>query len=954
MVIGDCRRRTSSPVLVGRETELSELLDGAMRSPSVLMLEGEAGVGKTRLATALLARPELAGRPVLTGICQPLREPFPYGVVFDALKDARPARDLNPVTGVLAPYLPELADFLPQPPPRLGDPRAERHRLFRAVRELLGSLGPHVLLVEDLHWADDGSRRLLRFLMTDPPAGLTLVLTYRREETPGGIPLGSAYRPAPGTAHALVTLRPLDRDGVQSLVSGLLGGANVSAEFAARLHERTAGIPFVVEETVHAIGDVEAVVHADGATARRLLDTVEVPALLREATVERLVALPPAARRITEAAAVLGTPSTADLLTAVAALTPERGHRALVLALERNVLLETGEGTYDFRHAFARQAVYRTIPGPDRQELHRRAARLLRDRLPQSLVRLAEHCRKAGDRAGALKYGEAAADQASTVGDLATATDLLRTLLDEPGLQPSDVDRLAVKFSSVACNGLAQTEVVPALERLLTDGRLSGRLSGEVRLGLGLLLVRQAGGLEAARTEIEIAVNDLADRPDLAGRGMGVLAQPWVGATPLREHRRWMDRVDELIERATDRRLKIILLANNAASRLHIGDARGWAMLDRAPTSVGSADEQRHLARLHCNSADACAWTGHHRRAKSLLRSGMQLAADCGAPYVVSTARATAVHTDWLTGNWDGLAERAGALIDEYRDLLPVTSELCLVLGLLAAARGEWDEATARFAGTAADQPENAFTPVAIAAHAGMAGMLLAQDLGEAAVAQAEKGLELLRAKGVWAWGADLVMAAVDAYCVTGRDVEAQALTDEFEREIGGLDAPSTRAALAANRGLVAASRGDHAEAIEAFEQARTRFEALPAPYHAALIAERAARCRLACTENVAETFAALAETFDHLGATRDAARCRHAFRSTGAVAPSRRGRRGYGDELSPRERDVARLLTAGHTNREIAEVLFLSRRTVEQHVASVLRKLKVRSRSELTGLRSA
>ncbi len=941
-------------MLVGRDVELRRILDGAMRSPAVIMLEGEAGVGKTRLATALLACPELAGRPVLTGSCQPLREPFPYGVVFDALKDVRPAGELNPVTGVLAPYLPELAAFLPAPPPRLGDPRAERHRLFRAVRELLASLGPHVLVVEDLHWADDGSRRLLRFLMTDPPTGLTLLLTYRREETPGGIPLGSAYRPAPGTEHVLVTLRPLDRDGVQALVSGLLGEPNVSAEFAARLHERTAGIPFVVEETLHALGDPVGAAHADGATARRLIDAVEVPAPLRDATVERLAALPPAARRITEAAAVLAGPSTSDLLAAAAALAPERAHRALVLALERNVLVETGEGEYGFRHALAQQAVYRTIPGPDRQELHRRAARLLRDRLPQSLVRLAEHCRKAGDRAGALKYGEAAADQASAVGDLATATDLLRTLLDEPGLQPSDVDRLAVKFSAVACNGLGQAEVIPALERLLTDGRLSGRLSGEVRLGLGLLLVRQAGGLEAARTEIELAVNDLADRPDLAGRGMGVLAQPWVGATPLHEHRRWMDRVDELIERATDRRLRIILSANNVASRLHIGDARGWEMLDRVPTSVGSADEQRHLARLHCNSADACAWIGHHRRAKSLLRSGMQLAADCGAPYVVSTARTTAVHTDWLTGDWHGLAERAGALIDEYRDLLPVTSELCLVLGLLAAARGEWDEAAVRFAGTAVDQPENAYTPVVVAAHAGMAGMLLAQDLGEAAVAQAKRGLDLLRAKGVWAWGADLVVAAADAYCATGRTDVAQALTDEFAREIGALDAPSTWAALSASRGLVAASRGDHAEAIEAFEQAQARYDTLIAPYHAALIAERAARCRLAGNEDVAETFAALAEAFDRLGATRDAARCRHAFRSTGAVAPSRRGRRGYGDELSPRERDVARLLAAGHTNREIAEVLFLSRRTVEQHVASVLRKLKVRSRSELAGLRSA
>lgn len=941
-------------MLVGRDAELSEALDAALRSPAVIMLEGEAGVGKTRLATELLACPELTGRPVLTGTCQPLREPFPYGVVFDALKDLRPDGVLNPVTGVLAPYLPELAGHLPEPPPRLADPRAERHRLFRAVRELLASLGPHILLIEDLHWADDGTRGLLRFLMTDPPTGLTLVLTYRREETPGGIPLGSAYRPAPCTEHVLVTLRPLDREGVQALASALLGEPAVSAEFATKLHERTAGIPFVVEETLHAIEGVEDAVHADGATARRLLDTVEVPALLREATIERLAALPPAARRITEAAAVLGEPSTSELLTAAAALTPERARQALILALERNVLVETGEGEYGFRHALAQQAAYRTIPGPDRQELHRRASRLLRERLPQPLVRLAEHCRKSGDRAGALKYGEAASDQASAVGDLATATDLLRTLLDEPGLTPSDVDRLAVKFSAVACNGLAQAEVVPALERLLTDGRLSGRLGGEVRLGLGLLLIRQAGGLEAARTEIEIAVNDLADRPDLAGRGMGVLAQPWVGATPLHEHRRWMDRVDRIIEGSTDQRLTFILMANNVASRLHIGDARGWEMLAKAPASAGSADEQRHLARLHCNSADACAWTGHHQRARSLLRSGMQLAADCGAPYVVSTARTTAVHTDWLTGNWDGLAERADALTDEYRDLLPVTSELALVMGLLAAARGEWDEAAARFAETGADQPENAFTPVAIAAHAGLSGTLLAQDLREAAVAQAEKGLELLRAKGVWAWGADLLTAAADAYCATGRVSEAVSLTDEFEREIGELDAPSTRAALATNRGLISAAQGDHAEAIKAFEQARQRYDALPAPYHAALVAERATRCRLARDEDVAETFAALAEAFDRLGATRDAARCRHAFRSTGAVAPSRRGRRGYGDELSPRERDVARLLAAGHTNREIAEVLFLSRRTVEQHAASVLRKLKVRSRSELAGLRSA
>ncbi|MER7399790.1 helix-turn-helix transcriptional regulator, partial [Streptomyces sp. NPDC000151] len=113
--------------------------------------------------------------------------------------------------------------------------------------------------------------------------------------------------------------------------------------------------------------------------------------------------------------------------------------------------------------------------------------------------------------------------------------------------------------------------------------------------------------------------------------------------------------------------------------------------------------------------------------------------------------------------------------------------------------------------------------------------------------------------------------------------------------------------------------------------------------------AEASARCRLSAGDRkAAEAIAELADTFAELGATRDAARCRRVLRGNGVVTPSRRGRRGYGDALSPREREVARLVALGHTNREIADVLFLSPRTVEQHVAKVLRKLGVASRAEV------
>ncbi|MEI5101805.1 AAA family ATPase [Streptomyces sp. PmtG] len=190
-----------TPVLVGRTEELRSLTEAVARTPSVALVEGEAGIGKTRLIREALRHPCLRGRHVLVGSCRPLREPFPYGPVFDLLRhlsDTLPAA-LSPVCGALRPYLPELADRLPCAPDPLHDPRARRHRLFRAVRALLDALGPAVVVVEDLHWADDGTRDLLRFLVDEPPRTLSAVLSFRREELPGaGLPLGRAYHHPPG------------------------------------------------------------------------------------------------------------------------------------------------------------------------------------------------------------------------------------------------------------------------------------------------------------------------------------------------------------------------------------------------------------------------------------------------------------------------------------------------------------------------------------------------------------------------------------------------------------------------------------------------------------------------------------------------------------------------------------------------------------------------------------
>ncbi|MGI5470884.1 helix-turn-helix transcriptional regulator [Streptomyces sp. CA-132043] len=192
---------------------------------------------------------------------------------------------------------------------------------------------------------------------------------------------------------------------------------------------------------------------------------------------------------------------------------------------------------------------------------------------------------------------------------------------------------------------------------------------------------------------------------------------------------------------------------------------------------------------------------------------------------------------------------------------------------------------------------------------------------------------------------------AVIALVRSGRGGEAAALGEEFAGAAAGIDAPLAEAAAEVCRGVVACARERYGEAVAAFGRARDGYAALPRPYSAARAAEAAARCRLAAGDRgAAGAVAELADVFAGLGATRDAARCRRVLRGNGVVTPSRRGRRGYGDELSPREREVARLVALGHTNREIADVLFLSPRTVEQHVAKVLRKLGVTSRAGVTG----
>ncbi|MFI6596726.1 ATP-binding protein [Nonomuraea sp. NPDC050536] len=920
--------------MVGRAEPLRTLLEAMRHPPAVALVEGEAGIGKTTLVHAAA---EQASRTLLVGYCHPLREPFPYGPVFEAMRDLRGVlpgpEELSPVTGALHGHLPELTPLLPPAPAPLPDPAAERHRLFRAVHDLLAAAGPAVLVIEDLHWADDGTQDLLGFLRRRPPDGLALVLTYRRQELPAaGLPLGAAYRGSPAASSVLIALEPLARPDVGALAAALLGRPDLPPTFAARLHERTGGIPFLVEEVVRSLGDDRR---------PEALERAGVPLLLRESMSEQLARLSPAALAAVRAAAVLRLPVGEQLLSAVAGDACGLGE-----ALRLGVLHEYPDSRYGLRHALAQEAVYDTIPGPDRRLGHERAMAALAALDPPPLVQLTFHARRSGDRQAWLSYGGAAARQAAALGDTPLAVEVLEGMISDPDLPGSKRAALVLTLARLAMASLAYPRVIRLLRHLVSDERLGRDLRGEARLSLGLILFGQGGDVAAGRPAILAAVEELGDRPALAARGLAALAMPGWGLEPLAVHEQWMERAEELIAAADDAEISAAVMGNRATLAMSVGSPETAKLAAVLPATDPSTAVRRQVARAYCNLYDLAVTLGQYELADDYGRRGRVLAEETGALFPAYLARGVALRMDWMTGHWEGLAARAVAAVEDGAESPVGSLEAHYVLGRLALAAGEWAEAESHL--RAAGSPDTGYLPLVLAAWGGLVELHLARGEVAPAARESELAAGRLAAKGVWVWGDQLVPAAVTALLRAGHAREAGALVRRFADGLTDRVAPAAAAALELAEGALELSAGRAQAAAERFAAARAAFTAMPQPYAAARAGEAAADALLALDDRTAAAaaLAEAAERFAALGATRDAARCRHALREYGVATPVNR-RRGEG-LLSAREREVARLVALGRTNREIAEVLFLSRRTVETHVATLLRKLGVRSRTEI------
>lgn len=907
--------------------------------PSLLLVEGPAGTGKTRLA----------GRLVDTAVAASVRSVVVSFSSYGAACSSYGASPSAPAAGTAG---------APQPTAASAEPPAAvqgEADLPAVVAPLLDRGERFLLVAEDVHRADRTALDQLRRLLDRPPARLAAVVTYRPEELrEPGLALGRGTHLPADLDVLRLRLGPLDAGQVRALVEAHLGEASCPSDLMARITERSGGVPQVVADMARQLRESN-----DGRERYSLrdLEATGVPPRLAGLALGRTAALPERIRPVVWAAAVLDEPAAVEELAAVAGMSGSEGSAALVDALRAGVLREDGEARYAFFVPMAAAAVYEEVPGPVRREMHRRAAAALGRRNPVPWIPLARHRRDGGQVKAWLRAVEQAAVRCAADGDHQAAIDVLEQTLSRPAVPPAARARLAPLLAHSAVLGLRSDQTVSVLRQILDEQSLPAAVRGRIRLDLGLLLCNQAVAGMEGWLELQRAVEELQERPLMAARAMAALAMPLLSTVPLERNLYWLDRAEKTGAASGDEEARTAVAANRAGTLMYIGDPAAWQVLEQLPKETDDPVCRQHVARGLCNAADGALWLGLLGPARELLAQGVDLAARSGASYVEQGARGTSLLLDWAEGNWSELAAAARAFVTEADTMPGQGVDGRTVLGLMALSRGEWQQATAWLAGEGARETDGSAVPQVATASGALIRMALVRDDVESAVAEASAAWDRVRDKGVWVWAAELAPWAVEATLRAGRRETAHQMVGEYAAGLEGRQAPASSAALDWCRGLLAEEDGELSAAADLFRRAALVFAGLPRPYATVLTTEAAARCRLASggdTEAAVAEMTECVERLTELGAVWDAARIRADLRAHQPADEQRpRGRPSYGDRLSPREQEVADLAATGLTNREIAATLHLSPRTVEQHVARGRRKLESQSRQNLSRSRS-
>jgi DNA-binding SARP family transcriptional activator/tetratricopeptide (TPR) repeat protein len=406
--------------LVGRERELDALRaawrDARSGRRRLVLLAGEPGIGKTRLATELAHEAE---GTALYAACQEdalvSYQPF-VEALRHYIRSAQPDQGaLGPGAGELARLIPELASA--EAPAPAGDPETRRYLLFEGVSALLTEAAPLLLVLDDLHWADRATLHLLRHVIRAPEdAAMLIAGGYREAEITPDHPLAELLADLRrDRLFERISLDGLDERAVADLIASHAGHAAPSALVEA-VHEHTDGNPFFVEEVMRDLIETGVLFERGGRWSSALTpDEIGVPEGVKEVVRSRLARQSDACRAALSAAAVLGREFSFEVLRS----TVESAEDVLIGSLEEaadaQLIVESGGG-YAFTHALVRETLYGGLSGPRRQRMHARAAHAIEATPGAPVAALAVHHRlagPAGDPEKAIAYSLQAGVEAS-------------------------------------------------------------------------------------------------------------------------------------------------------------------------------------------------------------------------------------------------------------------------------------------------------------------------------------------------------------------------------------------------------------------------------------------------------------------------------------------------------------------------------------------------------------
>ena len=500
--------------LVGRAAETAAILaavdvtrEGAGR---LLVLAGEPGVGKTRLAQEAARACRDRGFVVATGRCYEPHQAVPYYPFLEALSAlyaAAPA-PVRAEAGVRWPALPRLLPDQPSgalPATAMGaSPQEEQQRLFWAVTgfvQAIADIVPVALLLDDLHWADDASLALLLHLARHTRADRILLLgTYRDVAVGRHHPVQRALRDLE-REHLVERLpvRRLGHEGTACLIAGRLGQdvSDDCAALARLVYRHTDGHPLFVQEVLRALIERGDLYRRDGRWEHREIAALEVPESVRATIMDRAARLGERAQEALRAASVLGQAFDFETLQALGGQAEDELEAALEEAVAAGLLDESRDGHdfYVFNHALTQQSLYMELPKRHRRRLHLAAAEAL-ERLPEPIRRrqaaeLAQHFQEGGAPTRALSYALLAGDQAAAMyapteaeQQYQRAVELARELDDQDG-EARSLEKLGwLLWMMARFDACAE-----ALERVARLYRGVGDVEGEVRVAalLGML-----------------------------------------------------------------------------------------------------------------------------------------------------------------------------------------------------------------------------------------------------------------------------------------------------------------------------------------------------------------------------------------------------------------------------------------------------------------------------------